>query len=179
MSAAEDRNHLIVVAVIYSAESCNRSRHEAAAHGLAKAIQQLKPGAFVRRAVREYDQLLADVANVMITCTPLPPPFPVATRLRHIGTRRMSTSVNGGPEVDLIAPGMEVVIDEVKPGRRGTGRHLTDCDGLMYYDDEETDPILDETKHGYCVYHINVPGRDRPYGRIISHSSKHEWEIVK
>lgn len=94
---------------------------------------------------------------------PLPPPFPVGTRLRCIkgfdayvaAVDHPRHTVTDHPEdwTRVSGVGIEVTIDSVVQGRRGTGRQLRDEDGLMFYEDSG-EPILDETRDGYSVYHV-------------------------
>lgn len=121
------------------------------------------------------------------TRDPLPPPFPVGTRLRclehhdaYVACVDRPREIKDHPEdwVRVSGRGIEVTIDEVRPGRRGTGRQLRDEDGLMFYDDGE--PMLDETKDGYSVYHV-VRGTSRAAknsGRVIWPDSAHDWEVL-
>lgn len=137
-----------------------------------------------RRAKRGHsrDESLVRCAELyhryILTRDPLPPPFALGTRLRYLGTRHVRANHNGGPMVDVIAPGIEVTIVEVNRGRPGTGQHLKDEDGPMFYDDAQTEPIFDETKDGYSVYRVDVPGMERGPGRAIHVDTKHEWEII-
>ena len=77
-----------------------------------------------------------------------------------------------GKKVDLIFPGMLVVIDSVRPGWRGTGRPIP---GQFW--DDSGDPILDSTHDGCSVYHP-IPGRT-DHGRLISHDDASNWEVVE
>lgn len=104
-----------------------------------------------------------------LTRRPEAPPFSPGTRLKYVGTRRLS-STDG---VVLLEPGMIVLVDTTWPGRRGTGRKLFDEDGPIVFEDTG-EPILDETKDGYSVW-INALGQ----GRIIRREDRSEWEVVK
>lgn len=113
---------------------------------------------------------------------PKPAPFKVGTRLRYCGkTESYTYDIRNGYEnkvvVPLCVPGMEVVIAEVRPGRRGTMIHMRDSDGPMYYDDSG-DPILDETKDGYSVYYVEAYQSGKKQGRCIHRESANEWEKV-
>ena len=121
---------------------------------------------------------------------PLSPPFAVGTRLRCIeGYDALVPCVDrpqhGGrakhPEewVRVSGIGIEVVIDHVVEGRRGTGRQLRDEDGLMFYEDDGA-PMLDTTKDGYSVYYV-VRGTGhaaKMSGRCIDPDSAHKWEVI-
>lgn len=122
-----------------------------------------------------------------LTRDPLPPPFPVGTHLRCIeGHNAYVASVDRPRDIKthpedwarISGSGIEVTIDRVESGRRGTGRQLRDEDGPMYYDDG--DPILDETQDGYSVYHV-VPGTGpaaKMSGRCIRPSSAPMWQVL-
>jgi len=120
---------------------------------------------------------------------PLPPPFPIGTRLRCIKGFDAYVSAVDHPRDIAKYPedwkrvsgcGIEVTIDKVVEGRRGTGRQLRDEDGLMYYEDTG-EPILDETRDGYSVYHV-VSGDTRAAkmsGRCIRpDDAKERWEVI-
>jgi hypothetical protein len=116
------------------------------------------------------------------TSPPLPPPFPVGARVRYLGTRHVRVALRPSAKledadawIDIIAPGIEVVIEAVHDGRRGTGRHLRDEDGPMY--DDEGTPYLDETRHGYSVYR-GGPAGNRSHGRCIDASKASDWERI-
>ncbi len=121
------------------------------------------------------------------TRDPLPPPFPVGTRLRCIEGHEIyvprverAREIKDHPEdwTRVSGRGIEVTIDEVRPGHRGTGRQLRDEDGPMCHDDGE--PMLDETKDGYSVYHV-VRGEGRvakQSGRCIYSDSAHRWQVL-
>lgn len=102
---------------------------------------------------------------------PLPPPFPVGARVRYTGTRRTYVLTDSGAEVPTVEPGLTVTIEQAKPGRKGTGRPLPG-----EWDGEE--PPIDETRDGYSVYRVPVPGSE-PYGRIIWPADAAEWERVQ
>jgi hypothetical protein len=117
------------------------------------------------------------------TDAPKPPPFPVGAQLRYTGTRHIRVGLTAGARdglredwVDIVAPGMTVTICEVRNGRRGTGQHLRDADGFMFYDEEQTEPIYDETKDGWSVYRVEAGGRT--HGRCINVESADEWERI-
>lgn len=86
-------------------------------------------------------------------------PFAKGTQVRYVGERRVSTFDANGNEVPVIQPGIEHVIADVRPGRRGT---LLPLPGE--WDDD--DVPLDTTQDGYSVFFVDVPGR-KPFGRII------------
>lgn len=114
---------------------------------------------------------------------PLPPPFAVGARLRCVNKSGRSTLSFGSaqkcdrygcnsdahPEcwVVVYRTGLEVTIDSVKPGRRGTGRIIDLGDG--------NEPFEDTTRDGYSVYHI--PGTQ--HGRVINVEDKDDWEEVR
>jgi hypothetical protein len=86
------------------------------------------------------------------TRAPLPPPFPVGTRLGCVEGHDAYApcvdrprDITSNPEdwVRISGRGIEVEIDRVELGHRGTGRRLRDEDGPMYHDDGE--PMVDET----------------------------------
>jgi len=124
---------------------------------------------------------------------PKPPPFPVGTKLRCVADRGESYAprvysardMATHPEdwIRISGKGIEVVIDTVKLGRRGTGRQLVDSDGPMFYDDAECEPIIDTTKDGYSVYHVTIPdlvlGKPAKHGRIIHYENRKDWKAIK
>lgn len=125
---------------------------------------------------------MSDVTLPADTSSPLPPPFPVGARVRYRGTRHVRVALRPNARVDeadawvdIIAPGIEVTIVEVREGRRGTGRHLSDEDGPMF--DDEGTPYLDETRHGYSVYRVGPEG-SRQHGRCIRADAAQEWERI-
>jgi hypothetical protein len=116
--------------------------------------------------------------------TPKPAPFTVGTKLRYVGTHESYTvdidpKTRAKREVPLQVPGMIVTIAEVRPGRRGTLRHLSDEDGPMYYDSGE--PILDETADSYSVYFVEAWQSGRKQGRCIHPDTESlaEWEVIE
>ncbi len=121
------------------------------------------------------------------TRDPLPPPFPIGTRLRCVeGHDAYVSRVDGYPRDIADHPedwtrvsgrGIEVTIARVEPGRRGTGRQLRDEDGLMYHDDGE--PMRDETQDGYSVYHVmrGTGSAARMSGRCIYPDGAHKWQM--
>jgi hypothetical protein len=116
---------------------------------------------------------------------PKPAPFAVGTRLRYIGKHESYTydidpKTRAKKEVPLQVPGMIVTVAEVRTGRRGTLRHLSDENGPMYYDDTG-EPILDDTDNGYSVYFVEAWQNGRKQGRCIHPDavSVTEWEVVK
>jgi hypothetical protein len=109
---------------------------------------------------------------------PKAPPFKVGTKLRYLGTMRITTGRRHGPPVDIIAPGIIVTIDKVVEGTQGTGRQLRDSDGPMFYEDDG-EPILDHTRDGYSIYSVFEADGHRHSGRCISHDKKREWQVVK
>lgn len=104
---------------------------------------------------------------------PKPAPFPVGTRLRYVGSHH-SYYLEGAKKIPIVEPGMIVEIAVASPGRRGSLRQLRDENGPMYYEDDD-EPILDETRDGYSVYHA---GGNKNMGRIIRADTAHEWELV-
>ncbi len=119
------------------------------------------------------------------TRVPLPPPFPVGTRLRcvdgydaHVASVERPRDLRAHPEdwVRVSGRGLEVTIASLKPGSRGTGRQLRDADGPMYHEDGE--PMLDETRDGYSIYHVARGDGHHPSGRCIDPSSAHKWEML-
>lgn len=118
---------------------------------------------------------------------PLPPPFPVGTRLRCIEghdayvprvdhPRDIRAHFEDWPRVS--GRGIEVTIDLVKPGSRGTGQQLCDAGGPM--SDDAGEPILDETQDGRSIYQV-VRGRGptaRMSGWCIDPSSAHKWQVA-
>jgi hypothetical protein len=78
--------------------------------------------------------------------------------------------------VRISGRGLEVVIDEVRLGRRGTGRQLIDEDGPMFHDDG--DPMIDETKDGYSVYHVSSDAHTKKAsGRCIFPHTAQRWQL--
>lgn len=108
---------------------------------------------------------------------PKKPPFAVGTRLRYLGRDRSWAEVDG-KHISIIEPGMEVVVEEVDAGRRGTLRQLRDADGPMTWEDTG-DPILDETRDGYSVYHLRLPEPYGDQGRCILQETAKDWEVVE
>lgn len=94
---------------------------------------------------------------------PRPAPFPIGTRVRYKGDLKLYASTD--PASMTFGPGMEGVVDDVRPGRRGTLRDISDPE----VDDE---PIYDTTRDGYSVVTINN------FGRAIYPDSE-DWEEVK
>lgn len=121
------------------------------------------------------------------TRAPKPPPFPVGARLRCVAMRGHSYAplvarprdIDKHPEdwVRIAGRGIEVTIDEVQPGRPGTGRQLRDVDGPMFYEDTG-EPILDETRDGCSVYYVSVGGGER-HGRLIHYKDRGDWERLR
>jgi hypothetical protein len=118
---------------------------------------------------------------------PLPPPFPVGTRLRciegheaYVARVDRPRDLKDHPEdwTRSSGRGLEVTIDRVELGYCGTGRQLRDQDGPMYHDDGE--PMVDTTRDGYSVYYV-VPGEGRiakQSGRCIYPDSVHRWQVL-
>lgn len=111
---------------------------------------------------------------------PKPAPFKVGTRLRYKGTTETYTyDIRDGWEnkkvIPLCVPGMEVVVAEARPGRRGTLIHMRDSDGPMFWDDTG-EPILDETSDGYSVYFVEAYQSGKKQGRCIHRDGAKEWE---
>lgn len=119
---------------------------------------------------------MPSVKRNALTREPLPPPFPIGTRVRYLGRHEVSTQIDGGPSTLIKYHGMVATIARVVAGRRGTGRQLRDEDGPMFYEDD-SEPILDTTRDGYSVY-VVLDKNGREHGRAIQHDTKHEWEIV-
>lgn len=112
---------------------------------------------------------------------PKPAPFPIGTRLRYIGKHESYTyDIRDGEKktIPLCVPGMEVTIDSIMAGHRGTLRHLRDEDGPMYYEDTG-EPVLDKTQDDLSVYHVEAYQNGRKQGRCIHCENVSEWEIVK
>ena len=113
---------------------------------------------------------------------PIAAPFAVGTKVRYCGTTRSFTydinpKTRERKEVPLCVPGMEVVISEVRPGRRGTLRPLSDENGPMI-DEETGEPMLDETVDAYSVYFVEAWQGGKKQGRVIWPDSAHQWEVV-
>lgn len=106
---------------------------------------------------------------------PLDPPFPVGARLRYVGPHRSYAIGADGSRVPIEEIGLEVVVEAVQCGRRGTGRQMRDEDGPMEYDDGE--PILDTTRDGSSVWFYTVDGQR--HGRLILCESSREWEPIR
>ena len=109
-------------------------------------------------------------------------PFPVGAKLRYIGkthswTYDIDPKTKEKKEVPIQVPGMIVTVEEVRPGRRGTLRHLRDENGPMYYEDTG-EPILDDTDDGYSVYYVNAWQNGKRQGRCIFTEYKKEWEVL-
>jgi hypothetical protein len=116
---------------------------------------------------------------------PKPAPFPVGTKLRYVGkyesyTYDIDPKTREKREVPLKVAGLIVTIEEVRPGIRGTLRHMRDEDGPLYYDDTG-EPILDETHDGYSVYYVDAWQSGKRQGRCIfpDAESLSEWELVE
>jgi hypothetical protein len=121
------------------------------------------------------------------TRDPRSPPFLVGTHLRcidghdaYVPRVKRPRDIKTHPEdwARISGRGIEVTIDRVELGRRGTGHQLRDEDGPMFHEDGE--PMLDETKDGYSVYHV-VRGTGhtaKMSGRCIDPSSAHRWQIL-
>jgi len=77
---------------------------------------------------------------------PLPAPFPVGARVRYTGDLKLH---HDGATTPFFAAGSVGVVTSVRPGRRGTMRHLRDEDGPMY--DDGGEPIRDTTRDGWSV----------------------------
>lgn len=119
---------------------------------------------------------------------PLPPPFPIGTRLRcikgfdaYVAAVDRPRDIAAHPEdwKRVSGVGIEVTIDRVEQGRRGTGRQLRDEDGLMFHDDGE--PMIDETRDGYSVYHVVSGGTNaaKMSGRCIRpEDAETRWEVI-
>jgi hypothetical protein len=102
---------------------------------------------------------------------PLPPPFPILSRVRYVGTRRMSILLPDGGEILLLEPGMEVEITSTHPGRQGTMMPQPgdwDADFQPY----------DYTEDGHSIYRLDIAETGERYGRIIWPKDAGEWEKV-
>jgi len=66
--------------------------------------------------------------------------------------------------VTVCGPGIDVTVDEIVQGRRGTGRFIDLEDG--------EEPFIDETRDGYSIYHVGG------HGRCIFREDKKEWERI-
>jgi hypothetical protein len=115
---------------------------------------------------------------------PLPPPFPVGTRLRMKSGPWAYDAFVQNPElpypdreqrenlVRIRGAGIEVVICRVRPGHRGSGRLMeTQDDGYEVYD---------STKDGWSVYEQTyADGRAIPHsGRAIAAEDADHWEVL-
>jgi hypothetical protein len=69
----------------------------------------------------------------------------------------------------VIGPGLEVVIDRVHLGRRGTGE-------LLEHDEHDDEDYYDETRDGYSVYVVKANGRD--HGRCIRPQNAKDWDVI-
>lgn len=107
--------------------------------------------------------------------SPKPPPFPVGTRLRYIGTRRIGVGSSPDTCTWVLFPGAVGTITKVNPGRRGTGRPCYDADGPMVWEDTG-EPILDDTRDGYSVWVGDTDPRTEHSGRCIDPDGLDEWE---
>lgn len=115
----------------------------------------------------------------MMDREPKPAPFQVGTHLRCVDDKHTTFVLDNltGSKAMIYGPGLEVVVEEVKYGRQGTLRHLTDEDGPMYYEDSG-EPILDRTSDWCSVYY--VIGQDgQRHGRLIHRKDKKNWTVVK
>ncbi len=121
------------------------------------------------------------------TRVPLPPPFPVGTRLRcieghdaYVASVDRPRDIKAHPEdwARISGLGIEVMIARVELGRQGTGRQLHDEDGPMSHYDGE--PMLDETQDGYSVYQVvrGTGSAARMSGRCIFPDSAHRWQVL-
>lgn len=121
------------------------------------------------------------------TREPLPAPFPVGARLRCVeghdayAARVACPREHGAHPEDwarVAGRGLEVTIDRVEAGRRGTGRQLRDEQGPMVHEDGE--PILDETQDGYSVYRVALGTGDpaRTASRCIRPDGARRWEVL-
>lgn len=91
-------------------------------------------------------------------------PFKNGQRLRYMGNRHVTTTVNG-KDVLVIANNMEVEIVDTKPPEKGMG---------VIGQDEDGEDIIDYDCNGYNVY-VNYFGQRR----IIHVQDKKEWEEIK
>jgi|GEM_PF-4362077 len=94
---------------------------------------------------------------------PLPPPFPVGTVLRYVGTMRSYRDSEG--RVPLFGPGMEGTVVEVRSGWRGTE--------VVLAVDEDGEEIVDQTHNGWSVWECPTGVR-----RAIDAKSKKNWEVI-
>jgi hypothetical protein len=107
---------------------------------------------------------------------PLPAPFPIGTRLRYVGAHHSWTIDSTGARVPICEPGLEVTIDRIMKGRRGTLRPIPEGDGSGPMLDEEGEPVLDRTSDDCSVYRYRVD--DVPFGRLVRAEHAHEWEVL-
>ena len=92
---------------------------------------------------------------------PKPAPYPMGARLRYTGKTSWYADPEGKRPIQV--PGMEAVVIETRPGRRGTLRDLTD-----EYDDE---PVYDTTTDGWSIVRLES-------GREIIAVPEHGWEVI-
>lgn len=94
---------------------------------------------------------------------PRPAPFPVGTRLRYIGDLKLNRSED--PASMTFGAGVEGTVSEVRPGRRGTLRDISDPE-------VDSEPIIDTTRDGYSVVAL-----EGTYNRAV-YPNDPDWGIV-
>jgi hypothetical protein len=115
-----------------------------------------------------------------------PPPFAIGTRLRYLGDPERKTMygcmsckkrIHEDVFIDCFPP--KVTIEEHRPGRRGTGKHIWDKEEGYWYDDQG-EPVFDTTSDAYCLYFIVCPKcGGRQYGPIVDDENKDRWEVIR
>lgn len=103
------------------------------------------------------------------TRDPLPPPFPIGTRVRYVGNRLVTSGLDSADCYVLLGPGMEAEIIECVAGSRGTG--------LVEYVDEDGEEIVDATRDGRSIY--VVFNGDKYVRRAIYPENAREWCVLK
>jgi len=83
---------------------------------------------------------------------PRPAPYPVGTRVRYTGILTLYRSAED--KTPIFTTGMEFTVSEIRPGRRGTLRQLTEDDGSPAFWEDTGEPILDETRDGWSVVEV-------------------------
>lgn len=107
---------------------------------------------------------------------PLPPPFPIGTRVRYIGKHEAWTVADDGTKLPFTEPGLVVTIVDTHPGRRGSLRPVLDEDGVPDVDDDGK-AVLYRTMDGWSTYQVAHAGK--VYARrAIRAENAHEWEIT-
>ena len=119
------------------------------------------------------------------TRDPRPAPFPVGTRLRCVDRKgaRLRFGRDGVkyPERDtennyvtVYGYGLEVTIDETRPGHQGTGRTVYLDKKLFISSDDGDEGFIDSTSDGYSVYHVE----GTKHGRCISPEDARKWKVI-